>query len=373
MKVVLDSNIIISDFWMHSAGFKILFEKSKNGEIDLYLPQVVFDEVVNKFNQRMDKHESDINNEVSRLKKLSGSNFAVSISATELKKAKAKYKAHLEIISKNNGITIIPHPDTKHDYLAKKAMLKKKPFNANEKGYRDSLIWENIKSLLSGLGEDIPAAPELVFVCNNHTDFAGEGHSLHAELKQELEDEDLHPDAVDIYSSLAEFNEKVTKLLFAQASLFEAKLIKGEFEEFDLKAEIDGYLFKKFVGTNLNNYYSFARYANDNPMVDTINDDYTIATVKARKLNSKEYIVDVSFGLEAEIDYFIDKSEYWSNDDLNVHVIDMHWNDHVVAVSDTVTLKLEMTLVINSKFECTSIDINKINDEFTGSPPDEYG
>ena len=51
-------------------------------------------------------------------------------------------------------------------------------------------------------------------------------------------------------------------------------------------------------------------------------------------------------------------------DELKLHVIDASWNDHVVAVSDTVTLELEISLIINSKLECTSIEIVKINGEY---------
>ncbi|HWY36561.1 MAG TPA: PIN domain-containing protein, partial [Nitrosopumilaceae archaeon] len=65
MKVVLDSNIIIADFWMRSTGFKILFEKAKKGEIELYIPQVVIDEVTNKFCQQVVQWKVDIEKIVS--------------------------------------------------------------------------------------------------------------------------------------------------------------------------------------------------------------------------------------------------------------------------------------------------------------------
>jgi predicted nucleic acid-binding protein len=55
MKVVLDSNIIIADFWMQSPNFQVLLESSKKGNIDLMIPELVMDEVLNKFNQRIEK------------------------------------------------------------------------------------------------------------------------------------------------------------------------------------------------------------------------------------------------------------------------------------------------------------------------------
>jgi len=36
MKVVLDSNIIIADFWLESTNFKLLFESAKKEDIKIY-------------------------------------------------------------------------------------------------------------------------------------------------------------------------------------------------------------------------------------------------------------------------------------------------------------------------------------------------
>lgn len=364
MKVVLDSNIIVADFWMQSPNFKILFENSKKGEIELFIPQVVIDEILNKFDQRIQKLKSDINGEIAKFEKLSDSPIGFSITEDSIKKSNIKYKKHLDKIIKINGITIIEYPKTSHEFLARKAMLSFKPFNTNEKGYRDCLIWENIKSLVSQEDVEIPATPEVVFITNNFKDFTAEGDKLHDNLISELENENLISDSVIIYPSLKEFNDKVTKLFFSQASIFEGKLKNNEFWDFELKSIIDDYLFKHFIGSDINNYHSIAPYANDNPIVSTISEDFKIDSISVRKLNSKEYIVDVHFKVETDIDYYIDKSDYWSADDIDASLVDSDWNNHVVMVSRLVDLPVEMTLLINSNLECTSIEISKIDDNY---------
>lgn len=368
MKVVLDANIIIADFWMRSPGFKVLFENAKQGNIELAVPQVVLDEVLNKFEQRLEKSRNDINSENTRFEKLADMNTGISMSDKLVAKAKAKYHRHFKKVISDNEITILPYPTTSHAYLAKKAMQGKKPFNSNEKGYRDNPIWENVKSLITASGQEVAATPELIFISNNHNDFAGDNHQLHAELERELDEEDLRSDSIEIYSSLAAFNDKIAKMFLAQANQFTERLQKNDFDDFDLKTVIDKFLFKDFLYSSLYNYYLFAGYANDSPMVSSFDDDYIFDSIVARKLNSREFLVDVKMQLETEIDYFIDKSEYLMNDGLKLHVIDAAWNDHVVAVSDTVTLELEISLIINSKFECTSIEIAKINGEYLDSP-----
>jgi len=363
MKVVLDSNIIIADFWMQSPNFKILFENSKKDEIELFIPQVVVDEVLNKFNQRIEKFKSDINGELTKFEKLSDSITGFSITEDSIKKSNIKYRKHLDKIIKTNGITIIDYPNTSHEFLAKKAMLSLKPFNANEKGYRGCLIWENIKSLVSSNDVEIPATPEAVFITNNYKDFTIED-KLHDDLILELDNQNLNSDSVIIYASLKDFNDKVTKLSFSQASIFEGKLKNNEFWDFKLKSIVDDYLFKHFIGSDISNYHSIAPYANDKPTVSAISEDFKIDSISVRKLNSKEYIVDVQFKVETEIDYFIDKSDFWSADDIDVSLVDSDWNDHVVMVSRMMDLPVEMTLIINSNLECTSIEISKIDNSY---------
>lgn len=364
MKVVLDSNIIIADFWMRSPNFKILFENSKKDEIELFIPKIVIDEVLNKFNQRIEKFKSDINGELTKFEKVSRLTTDFSITEGSIKKLNIKYKKHLEKNIKTNGIKIIEYPKTSHEFLAKKAMLALKPFNVNEKGYRDCLIWENIKSLISSEDIEIAVTPEVAFITNNYKDFSKEDDKIHDDLISELENENLNPDSVIIYPSLKEFNDRVTKLFFSQASVFEGKLKNNEFWYFELKSIVDDYLFKHFIGNDINNYHSIAPYANDNPVVSTISEDFKFDNISVRKLNSKEYIVDLQFNIEAEIDYYIDKSDYWSADDINFSFVDLDWNDYVAMVSKMIDLPVEMTLIINSKLECISIEISKINNEY---------
>lgn len=363
MKVVLDSNILISDFWLKSPNFKILLESAKDEKIELFIPEIVLDEVINKFSQRINKAKIDINSEVNSFEKITNEKLGIEVSDKIIVSSILKFKKYLYKVIKQNKITIIPYPKTDHKYLAKKAMLCLKPFNTNEKGYRDCLIWENVKSLLSD-GEERIATPEIIFLTNNNKDFTSVNNNLHDDLVLELEDINHDSESIIIYPNLSEFNEKVTKLELIQSTSFETKLINDEFWDFNLKSTIDKFLFKNFIGKILHNYEQYVPYANDSPTISTINDEYKIEKISVKKLNSKEYIVDVEFSLEVEVDFFMDKYDYYSSDDLNVNIIDSDWNDHVVHASNTIDLQLSMTLIINNKLECTSCQVNKIGDEY---------
>lgn len=363
MKVIIDSNILIADFLMKSPNFAVLLESSKSEKIELFIPKVVIDEVANKYEQNLTKIYTDLVSELKKYNKLSESSLTIPVSVKDVKEQVTLYTEKIEKKFNDNLVTILDYPKVEHSIIAKKAMLNKKPFNSNEKGYRDNLIWENIKSIISEDNPDAVSSPDLVFISGNHKDFAGKENELHDDLLQELSKEDKSKDVI-IYQSLGEFNEKITKLYLAEASKFKEKLENKVFWDFDLKNIIDDFLFNDFVGDNLHNYREYTPYANDEPTVFEINDEYDLKVTSVKQLSSNEFLIDVEFDLETNVTYFIDKHDYWVSENDDYSVIDLEWNDHVIFVESDIILPLSISLIITSALECKSIEINKIDDEY---------
>jgi predicted nucleic acid-binding protein len=363
MKVVLDSNIFIADFLMQTPSFSILFESSKTKQIDLYIPQVVIDEVVNKYEQHLTRIFTELNSELKKYNKLSESSIILPIEAKNIEEKVKSYRINIEKKINENFGTILDYPNVEHKFLANKAMLNKKPFNSNEKGYRDNLIWENIKSIISDENPDAILSPDLVFISGNSKDFSGKENLLHEDLLKELTDKNKSEDVL-IYESLGEFNEKVSKLYFAEATKFKEKIENKGFWDFDLKAIIEEYLLGEFIGSDLHNYREYTPYANDTPTIYLVNEDFEFQVTSVKQLTANEFLIDVEFELETTVTYFVDKSDYWSSEDDDYSVIDLEWNDHVVFVESDITLPISMSLIITSELECVGIEINKIDEDY---------
>lgn len=362
MKVVLDSNIIIADFWLESTNFKVLFESAKKGNIKIYIPEIVLDEVINKYNQRLEESTRKIDSELKTFKKLSKADEKNPLTKSIIEKSVADYQKHLKKVVKENSIEVTKYPKTEHKFLAYKAMNKLKPFNSNEKGYRDCLIWENIKTLLTDY-ESAVTQPELVFISNNYKDFATSEYELHPDLISELEDEDFDSKSVIIYPKLTEFNDKQAKLFFVQSESFSKKLKNNEFWDFDLKSEITSYLFENYVGSELFKYDVDYEYSE--PTVRSIYEDFEIEITSVKKLNALDYLIDVSFEVVSEIDFFIDKSEYWSmDDDKKISIEDSNWNKWVMWASSEISVPLTMSIIVDSELEVKSCQINSINKNY---------
>lgn len=364
MKVVLDSNIIIADWHLNSSNFKILLESSKTGKLDVYVPEIVIDEVINKFDSRITVAKNKIESELQIFNKLSKTNFDSTIGDDVLDKSTKNYLKSLFQKLKENDVTILNYPKTDHKFLAHKAMKKTKPFNSNEKGYRDSLIWENIKSILT-IEDDAAVFPEVVFITTNGKDFATEGYKLHQDLIDELVSEDFNEDSVKLSATLAEFNNTSVKLFYSQALTFETRIKENKIWNFDLKTPITEHLFDNYVGEELWSFDSEIPDEYDSPTIGAlIDEDFEIEIDSVKKLNAQEYIVDVSIIVETEIEFFIDKYSNWMDRNPEISIQDSNWNRHVMLASTTLDVPLSITLIIDVNMNISSIEINKVNNHY---------
>ncbi len=364
MKVVLDSNIIIADFWLESTNFEVLFASAKKGDIEIFIPEIVLDEVINKYDQRLQQSQQKVDSELKTFRKLSKLSKKNPLTKSTIDESVSDYNKHIKKVIKENSIIVLKYPKTSHRFLAHKAMNKLKPFNTNEKGYRDCLIWENIKTLLTD-SESAVTVPELVFISNNYKDFTTTEYELHPDLISELEDEDFDTNSVIVYPKLSEFNDKQAKLFFAQSKSFGKKLKNNGLWDFDLQTEVTNYLFENYVGSELFQYDVDFTYEYSDPTVSSIYEDFDIEITSVKKLNAKEYLVDISFEVETVIDFFIDKSEYWSiEDDKHISIEDSDWNEWVMWASTEITVPLTMSLIIDSELNVKSSQINTINKNY---------
>lgn len=366
MKVVLDTNIIVADYNLKKPTAKILLEQAKNGMLDVYIPEIVMDEVFNKFRQRFEQAQKDIITEIGKIAQLNDEELESPVSKEFIENSIKRYQKRLEKLLLDHKVTIVPYPEIAHKVLARKPILKIKPFNANEKGYRDNLIWENVKSLVSTIDAEITSNPELVFITDNHTDFMS-GDGLHNDLIAELGEQDLQTKTIALYRSLQEFGDRVMKLHLAQESLVRDRLSINESSDSKLKAMLTEYLYKEYVGHDLSDFEFIAAgdYADDEREVNDFREDFEIHNLEVKKLNADEFVIDLRIDVETDLEFFIDKSEHCSSDDVYYRVIDYDWNDHVMLVGQTENIPLAVTLIVNSKLECQSIEVNKIEEHDT--------
>lgn len=81
------------------------------------------------------------------------------------------------------GVTVAPLPNVTVAAILARDLAGKKPFEKSGKGFRDALVWENVKETLVDLSKD----DTLYLVTNNTNDYCLDGE-LHPDLASEIKD-----------------------------------------------------------------------------------------------------------------------------------------------------------------------------------------
>jgi predicted nucleic acid-binding protein len=356
MKTVLDANIIIADFRLNSADSKVLLESSKKENIDLYVPEIVLDEVFNKFEERLIEAKSKIDKEFSVIKKITNSEILNEISEIFIEEKVFEYKKYIIELFNKNKVKTLDYPNVCHKEITYKAIKKIKPFNANEKGYRDALIWENIKSLMPIIGTNA-ANPDVVFITNNKKDFCETERDLHKELIKELEKSDLDIESIKIFNTLNEFSNNLKELFFSQENSFKERIEQREIENFDLENLLLTSLREKLNNSDISDIESMPHSYQDST-VRFIEKVDKLKITDVRKLNSTEYLIDLTCNAEMTIDFYVDKFDYYSNDEITYDVEDLDWNDYVIWASELINPELSLSVILDSNYNIISIQIN---------------
>ena len=172
MKVIIydTSAIVSSGFLMNDLDFLNTI-KSNADLMDLYVyfPQIVIDESLNKLKEFIRKTNKELSSSfgnifsiIKEIKKDAEQLKNGYISEENERKSIDLFNSQINKIGKT-----IPYPKVPHSNIVERALSRKKPFDEKgHNGYRDTLIWENIKELLQD-----KKIEEVIFICNNPVDF----------------------------------------------------------------------------------------------------------------------------------------------------------------------------------------------------------
>jgi hypothetical protein len=102
------------------------------------------------------------------------------------------------------------------------------------------------------------------------------------------------------------------------------------------------------------------------PTVRSISEDYNVEIESVKKLNNNQFIIDVSFEVESEIDFFIDRYEYYHLEEKdNISIQDQNWNKWVMWATTLIKVPLSMTIIIDNNLEIINSQIDKVNENYT--------
>ncbi len=237
MYVVLDTNIIIKDYYFRSPKFQALFSYLQKTPHKLIVPKIVIEELKRRYSIDLENLHITAEKLDRESQNLIGSK--IQANKIDLVAEGRKYSDFLTSFLKDKKV-IVPEYNTNHyEDIINRALFRKAPFkqNGTDHGFKDAVIWETVKELVCDKDYDF-----IAFISNNTNQFADPlNENLNSELLEEIE---KYKNKFLYFSKLESFLETYSeKIAFISQEKLQncldleiiIKKAKGEFSEELLK------------------------------------------------------------------------------------------------------------------------------------------
>lgn len=359
INVVLDANVTFQHRRLDGPTFDLLEQFLRRTESKLVVPEITVQEAVKKHREEATKKLRDANSAIKGLDQfLTIPSGATPPTAT----AEATTEGYEQLLRMRLDDLDADTPDYEEVpavAIAERALQERRPFMPEDRGIRDVLFWETV------LRKVVEKERQTILVTNDGG-FA-DGDDLHPDLAADLERMGHSRRAVDLVKTIEQFNEVYAKpLLSHMLSAAVSALRKGEYSGFDVsdfvsdQAQVIREEVKSLVPRffdEARRWFRHLRAMHENPELSYLEFDPKQATVdEVLVLDNDRVFIRVSLSCEAQLDGFIDKSDFYPlSDDSDLSVMDSDWNDHCMWVETCV----DGTLTINLTFD---LDIEDVDD-----------
>ena len=353
MKIIIDTNIINKDYKLHGKYIVTLSGAAAKLGYDVCVPEVVVDEIVSHYKDELSEAHDTYLKGVSKLKKLLPEMPKSMISEGTVEDQLQKFRVQYEVELQAKNIKILPYPNVAHKSIVAKELDNKKPFKDSQKGYRDSLIWETVKSELIP-AKDLFDESQILFLTRNTKDFADK-NGLHQDLKDELLALGYSDTVVELVTDCEKFFKDVIRPEFEELDkIKEALNAKGSYNRISVQNDIAQLFNIQFVEHMLDaiDEYGFQVYVPlycEDPYVEFV-DDPSVKIESVIRLEDETVMIGCNVRIGAEISYYIERSNFLDVcDDIRPHVMNYEHNEHYLEVSNLIELNVDANIRTTKK------------------------
>ena len=299
MKVLLDSTVFCQDYQMTSTNFRLLRESLHVIPAELKVPDVVIDEVVNRYREDLEEALVQAEKAQGILRRLLPAVLEQPLRDIDPEKESETYRDWLLSALDKLGVEILPYPEIPHQKVLRRDLQRKRPFKRNGSGYRDYLIWETVRKLT------FAGTERVAFVTGNTRDF-GDGPLVAEDLRGEI----LNPDRLELIPGLRAFNHKFVIPRLEMVEEIRAKLQAETGGYFDIPLWLHGnvldLLRNEELGSLLLGFPEGAGRVYPSEVVAFS----SIAVDDVRRLSQDDILVRVKVDLEVQVTVDIDWDDY---------------------------------------------------------------
>jgi len=285
MNIIIESNIICADFQLKGSSFRVLFDSLDRIGARLCIPQLVIDEVKNKYAECLWENKSKTDSILLNIKRLTGELTVNSVSEDFVKEKVKNYDQMLLNKLSELKAVILKYPTISHKDLVQRALSRRKPFSESGRGYRDALIWENVVELMAENKNEM-----FYFINANSHDFSDK-NTLHPDLIANLEKRGINPKNIVLFNGLEEFIDKHIKSNLEALENIKNQLLSRKPPNITLRDMVSVKVDESLPGIEVDpSEFGFPQEY-ENPKIASVQDIYNIEVLDVRRLHSGEIYV----------------------------------------------------------------------------------
>lgn len=229
MIVVFDTTETFTDLRLEGPNFKLLKAYLKDTSSTLALPQIVVEETVNHFRERLGKHvRAAVDNlcEIGKLTGIEQKDVEVAINQDE---AVQNYRQHLSAQIKDLSGTVVGFERVDVGELVQRSLQRRKPFDGEgRKGFRDAVLWETVLRELLAMNKQATVS----LITKNSSDFGKDG-ALADSLVEDCRQIGRTAECVRLFNGLQVFIEAEVKPHLETLDAIREQLNEGGYKKFD--------------------------------------------------------------------------------------------------------------------------------------------
>ena len=342
MKIVIDTNIFYNNWFLDSLNFKLLKSFLHKTNASLFVPKIVFEEVINKYKEGLKKCVAEYHKILKNLNRYLFFVKTLEIETIEIETISHEYSKFLQNKLKDFNVKIINYKDIPHEDIVQRELQRKAPYE-----YRDILIWETILRKVISLDDK-------TILITDDDDFKKE------ELLNEIKTKfltDSPEKYFEIFNSLKKFVNEYVKPTLEKLEKIKKQIQENTYRLFSVQEWIENnkdkiieVLKEKFEF--IKHKKPFSSYQIDYIEISDIIDVIEFKVLDVYQIENKKILVDLNLILEVELDLFIFKpGAYWILDDEIswISISNFDWNEHYALGHAYVSLPVSLSIIINTE------------------------
>ena len=145
MRIVFDTNILVNRWHLAGPHFELLARFITQTRSSLIMPKIVLEELQSKYKNALSKTLNEHRRTARDLENmLSHMEMEIPSADIDIQKVYLDYCESLKSRLKCFNARIIDYRDIPHEAIVQRALNQRRPYRGQDRGYRDSLIWETI-------------------------------------------------------------------------------------------------------------------------------------------------------------------------------------------------------------------------------------